>query len=158
MTVGRKADSTPGAYQNSGRQAASRARASTGSARTANFTTHSEPTPFALSLSKGGRPFEAYAHSSYQKIDMHPGQKTSESSIVPPIKMPTLTINLASYSALYLRNCCNLNGTGYTVHVRGIDSIVNRVEVLLFAAAVHEANDPDPSHHPMFVTAILCPD
>ena len=33
--------------------------------------------------------------------------------IVLPTKAPTLTINLISCAALYLKNCCNLNRTGY---------------------------------------------
>jgi hypothetical protein len=44
-----------GAYQNIGTLVATCLRASTGSARTARGTTDANPTPFALSLSKGER-------------------------------------------------------------------------------------------------------
>src|SRR5215475_10076797 len=43
------------------------------------------------------------------------------------------------------------------IDIGGIHPIVNRVEVRLFACAVHEADDSDPSYDPMLSTAVLRP-
>ena len=41
------------------------------------------------------------------------------------------------------------------LHLRGIDPLSNRREVLRFAAALHEADDPHPSHYALLVATVL---
>jgi hypothetical protein len=44
---------------------------------------------------------------------------------------------------------------GLAVHVRGIPPRVNGVEILIFACAVHEADDSNPPDHTMLVPTVL---
>ena len=73
---------------------------------------------------------------------------------VPPVKQDRPRLDLLLVDSVD-EHLVEMIVFSLAIDIRGIDPIINRVEVLVFACTRHQTDDPNPSHDSMLIATVL---